>query len=75
MLAKLKKNGTAVYQNVDGLTVSVEYVKVIVDRGWLCGAISPTTIVTFLALLGLNIYVFGSDLFELCRSLRLIWEI
>ena len=32
-----KKNGTPVYRNVDGLTVSAEFVKVIVDRGWLCG--------------------------------------
>ena len=58
-----KKSGTPVYRNVDGLTVSAEFVKVIIDRVWLCGNVSPTSIVIFLYLLALNIYVFGSNRF------------
>ena len=60
------KRGMIVYQNADGAGAMAEFVQVILDRGWLCGAISPTTGVILLFFLGLNIYVLRSDhLFEL----------
>ncbi|KAM0829409.1 hypothetical protein ACQ4PT_066883 [Festuca glaucescens] len=32
------KKGTTVYQNADGAGATAEFVQVILDRGWLCGA-------------------------------------
>jgi hypothetical protein len=63
---KRNQRSKTVYENADGAAVRAEYLKPILDRGWLCGAVSPTTDVILLFLLGLNIYVLWSDhLFEL----------
>jgi hypothetical protein len=63
---KKVRSGKTVYENADGARASAEFLKPILDSGWLCGAVSPTTDVILLFLLGLNTYVLRSDqLFEL----------
>jgi hypothetical protein len=64
--SKKGRAGKTVYENADGAGASVEFLKPILDRGCLCGAVSPTTDVILLFLLGLNTYMLRSDqLFEL----------
>jgi hypothetical protein len=63
---KKNQRSKTVYENEDGAVARAEFLKPILDRGWLCGTVSPTTDVILLFLLGLNIYVLWSDhLFEL----------
>ena len=59
-----KKYGTILYQNASGLKATAEFIKVIIDRQWLCSAVSPTTGFILLFSVVLNIYVLGSHLFE-----------
>ena len=56
-----QKGGTTLYRNADGLQAMAEFISVILDHGWLCNVVSPTTVVMHFFCRLEYIYMYARD--------------